>query len=202
MTPDLRVVGVGLPRTATSSLRDALQRLLGGACLTMSALAGHPFDLGAAWRRALAGEPLDPEEAFAGFVATVDWPGSIWWRDLVRRYPKAVVILSTRDSAQVWWESMDATVLGVARQAASFAPGEPRDLVTLLERFVGSAEWDHPAALMDGYERHNAEVRASVPSERLVDWRAEDGWEPICRALGVRTPDEQFPWTNRREDWG
>jgi hypothetical protein len=202
VTSDLRVVGAGLPRTATSSLRDALQRLLGGACLTMSALPGHPFDLGATWRRALAGEPLDLEEAFAGFVATVDWPGSMWWRELVEACPDAVVILSTRRSAQLWWESLDATVLSVARLAASLAPDEPRDLVTLLERFTGSSNWDDPPALMERYERHNAEVRASVPPERLVDWRAEDGWEPICRALGVRAPDEPFPWTNRREDWG
>jgi hypothetical protein len=111
------------------------------------------------------------------------------------------VILSTRGSAQVWWESMDGTVLGVARSAASFAPEEPRDLVTLLERFAGSPEWDDKAALMERYEQHNAEVRATVPPELLVDWRARDGWEPICRALGVSVPDEPFPWSNRREDW-
>jgi thiamine-monophosphate kinase len=42
---------------------------------------------------------------------------------------------------------------------------------------------------------------STVPPERLVDWRARDGWEPICRALGVSVPDEPFPWSNRREDW-
>lgn len=198
---ELRVVGVGLPRTATSSLREALERLVGGPCLTMSAIPRHPFDLGATWRRALSGDPLDLEEAFAGFVATVDWPGSMFWREVIDASPDALVILSTRGSSRVWWESMDATVLSVARAAASFAAEEPRDLLRLLERFAGSPRWDDKAALMERYEQHNAEVRATVPPERLVDWRARDGWEPICRALGVSVPDEPFPWTNRREDW-
>jgi sulfotransferase family protein len=202
VSPSLRAVGVGLPRTATSSLRVALEALLGGPCLTMAAIPGHPFDLGPTWRRALAGHPLDVSRAFEGFVATVDWPGSMWWHELVQTYPDAVVILSTRDSATVWWESMDATVLGIARSAASFTRGEPRDLVTLLERFAGSSDWDDAITLMERYEGHNSEVRSIVPPERLVDWRARDGWRPICDALGVSIPDEPFPWTNRREDWG
>jgi hypothetical protein len=51
----LRVVGAGLPRTGTSSLRRALEHLLGGKCCHMSALPGHPFNLGVGWGSALAG---------------------------------------------------------------------------------------------------------------------------------------------------
>lgn len=47
----LRIVGAGLPRTGTSSLRLALEQLLGGRCYHMSVIPGHPFDLG----RGLAG---------------------------------------------------------------------------------------------------------------------------------------------------
>jgi Sulfotransferase domain len=46
---NLRVVGAGLPRTGTQSLRTALEYLLGGQCYHMSVIPGHPFDLGAGW---------------------------------------------------------------------------------------------------------------------------------------------------------
>jgi hypothetical protein len=52
-----------------------------------------------------------------------------------------------------------------------------------------------------GYERHNAEVRAAIPSSRLLEWRASDGWAPLCDALGVPVPDEPFPVTNTTEEW-
>jgi Sulfotransferase domain len=52
------------------------------------------------------------------------------------------------------------------------------------------------------YDHRNAEVRKIVPSQRLLEWRPDDGWGPICQALDVAIPDEPFPWMNRREDWG
>src|SRR5947209_5725183 len=56
---DLRVVGAGLPRTGTSSLKEALERLFDEPCAHMAAIPGHPFELGASWDRALAGEAPD-----------------------------------------------------------------------------------------------------------------------------------------------
>jgi hypothetical protein len=79
---------------------------------------------------------------------------------------------------------------------------EGRGLVDLLERFTGCEQWDDPALLLAAYERHNATVRQAVPAPRLLEWRATDGWVPLCRTLGVSVPDLPFPWTNRREDWG
>lgn len=196
----LRVVGAGLPRTGTSSLRRALEHLLGGKCCHMSALPGHPFNLGAGWGSALAGKPTDWHGLMADYVAAVDWPASMFWRELHTAYPDALVLLSSRDSAQTWWESMNATVLPVAREALAPDWSEGRDLITLLERFTGTTAWDDPAVLMAAYERHNAAVRQAVP--HLLDWQATDGWEPICRTLNVPVPAMPFPHTNRREDWG
>jgi hypothetical protein len=51
------------------------------------------------------------------------------------------------------------------------------------------------------FERHNAEVRAGVPPERLLEWRASDGWEPICAALGVPVPAEPLPHANSSEEF-
>ncbi len=50
--------------------------------------------------------------------------------------------------------------------------------------------------MIEAFERHNDEVRAGVPAERLLEWTASDGWEPICERLGVAVPGEPFPLTN------
>ncbi len=141
----LRIVGAGLPRTGTSSLRVALEELLGGPCLHMSAIPGHPFDLGVGWQAALTGHPTDWHELTAGFVAAVDWPASHFWQELSDANPDALVLLSVRESAQVWWESMNATVLPVARMALAAGWTDRRDLLTLMECFVG-ADDDHHAS--------------------------------------------------------
>jgi len=56
------------------------------------------------------------------------------------------------------------------------------------------------AATKAAYERHNAEVRASVAASQLVDWQPANGWGPICARLGMPVPDEAFPHTNTRAE--
>lgn len=198
----LRIVGAGLPRTSTSSLTVALEQLLGGRVQHMHTIPGHPFDLGRDWNQALAGDMPDWNQVLDGYNAAVDWPASMFWRELSEAYPDALVLLSVRDSAETWWQSANATILPVARMALAPDWNEGRGLVDLLERFTGSKHWDDQATLMAAYERHNAAVRHIVPSHRLLEWRATEGWAPICRALDLPVPALPFPWTNRREDWG
>jgi hypothetical protein len=199
---NLQVVGAGLPRTGTSSLRTALEHLLGGQCCHMSAIPGHPFNLGDEWNRALRNDNPDWNAIMHEYIAAVDWPASMFWRELSDANPDALVLLSVRDSAQTWYESMNATVLPVARMALAPDWNEGRGLLDLFERLTGTAQWDDPALLMGAYDRHNAEARRVIPAYRLLEWRAADGWEPICRALNLPVPEMPFPWTNRREDWG
>lgn len=53
--------------------------------------------------------------------------------------------------------------------------------------------------MTDYYRRHEAEVLASIPPERLLVFRATDGWAPLCEFLGVPVPPEPYPRTNTRE---
>lgn len=198
----LRIVGAGLPRTGTATLTKALEHLLGGRCYHMSVIPDHPFELGTGWNQALAGETPDWDQMLNGYNAAVDWPASLFWRELSAANPDALVLLSLRDSAETWWQSANTTILPVARMALASDWNEGRGLVDLLERFTGRKQWDDPTVLIAAYERHNAAVRQTVPAPRLLEWRATDGWVPLCRALGVPVPDLPFPWTNRREDWG
>jgi hypothetical protein len=198
----LRVIGAGLPRTGTNSLMNALELLLKGPCLHMRKLSGHPFNLGDGWRAVLAGDPPVWPQLLDGYVAAVDWPASMFWREVATAYPNVLVLLSVRETAEIWWQSAEATILPVARKALARDWNEGRDLVTLLERFAGTIQWDDPATLMAAYERHNNAVRTIVPSHRLLEWQATEGWTPIWQALGLPIPSDPFPWTNRRSEWG
>lgn len=197
----LRVIGAGLPRTATASLTIALEQLLGGPVYHMRSIPGHPFDLGPAWDQALAGNMPDWNQLFAGHRAALDWPTSMFWQELSEVYPRALVLLSVRDTAETWWQSANETILPVARMALASDWNEGRGLLELLERFTGSQQWDDPATLQAAYERHNAGVRETVSRHRLLEWQAAEGWEPICRALDLPVPDRPFPWVNRRSEW-
>ena len=195
---NLRVVGTGLPRTGTSSLKEALEYLLGGRCYHMSVIPGHPFELGAGWNWALAGDTPDWDQLLDGYVAAVDWPASIFWRELSEANPDALVLLSTRDTTEMWWRSVEEMILPYARMAFAADWTEGRGLLTLLERFTGTERWDDPTTLRAAYERHNAEVKKIVPRQRLLEWRAAEGWSPLCHALGVPVPDLPFPWIDGR----
>lgn len=197
----LRVVGAGLPRTGTGSLAVALETLLGRPCYHMREIPGHPYDTGPHWARALATGSTDWDALFEGYVAAVDWPAALFWRELVAHDPDALVLLSLRDSTDTWLDSMEATVLPVARAVAPAGWIGGRDLALMLERFAGTADWDHREVLRDAHDRWVTGVRADADPELLLEWRPGDGWEPLCRALGVPVPDEEFPWTNRRDDW-
>ena len=197
----LRVVGAGLPRTGTKSLKAALEILLGGTCYHMTELFNrHAEDL-PVWQEAIRGGDVDWASFLPEFVAAVDWPASAFWRELAEANPGAVIVLSTRESAAQWWESCDATVFPAMRKAEYPEYAEWLAMAhALLEREIGDG-WNDRAAEEAFYERHNAEVRRDAPAGRLVEWRASDGWEPLCAALGVPIPDEPFPNTNARAEW-
>jgi hypothetical protein len=197
----LQVIGAGLPRTATASLSIALEELLAGPVYHMRSIPCHPFDLGPAWEQALAGQMPDWEQLFAGHVAAVDWPTSLFWRELSEAYPDALVLMSVRDTAKTWWQSANATILPVARLALAPDWSGGRGLLDLLERFAGNRDWDEPAVLQAAYERHTANVRQAIPPHRLLEWQPAEGWEPICNALDLPVPQRPFPWVNRRDEW-
>jgi hypothetical protein len=67
------------------------------------------------------------------------------------------------------------------------------------ERF--SDRLEDKDAMIEAFEKHNAAVRAGIPKERLLEWTAADGWEPICERLGVALPDEPFPKVNTTDEF-
>ena len=195
----LQLIGAGLPRTGTSSLREALRHLLGAPVHHMSEVLAHP-EQARTWAAAIEGDPPDWDEFLAGYAAGVDAPFSTCWRELAAAYPDVPVLLSLRADPQVWLRSMQATVVPRTREILA---GDRRDpvapLFAVLFRDLGDV--DDADQLVAGYLRRADEVRAGVAPGRLVEWQPGDGWEPLCRALDLPVPDLPFPHENSTTDY-
>ncbi|HEV2979837.1 MAG TPA: sulfotransferase [Solirubrobacteraceae bacterium] len=200
---NLRVVGAGLGRTGTASLKQALEQLLGGRCYHMLEVMENP-EHDVFWLAAARGEAADVAGFLAGYRAAVDWPACAFWHELAAANPEAVVLLSTRESPQRWWASMEATIVPTVKSRASSPDASlvrHGEMVSELFARTFSPRWDEPVAAMAAYERHNEDVRSSADPGRLLEWRPGGGWEPICDALGLPVPDAPFPHENTTADF-
>jgi hypothetical protein len=188
----LAVVGAGVGRTGTHSLKIALEQLTGGKCHHMVEMFGNEAQV-AAWTDAIEGRPVDWNATLADYRAIVDWPGGAFWREIAAANPDALVLLSVRDPEE-WYRSASSTIfIGIQGGVDS---GSWMESVVQLLRDRFSDDFENPQAMMDAFERHNAAVRAECPADRLLEWTPGDGWEPICARLGVPVPAEPFPVTN------
>jgi hypothetical protein len=197
----LRVVGAGLGRTGTLSLKQALEQLLGGPCYHMVETFGRPDDI-AVWHRAINGELPDWRVFLADYTAAVDWPVCGFWRELSDAFPDALVLLSTRPTDE-WWTSASNTIFRVSERVAPegdvMIAGQLAMVRDMFERFTPN--WRDEAGAKAAYEAHNAAVRATIPASRLVEWHPGDGWESLCDALDVAVPESPFPHVNTTADF-
>ncbi len=194
----LKVVGAGVGRTGTHSLKIALEQLLGGPCHHMIEILGDPSQA-AGWMDAIEGRPVDWSTMPVGYLSLVDWPGCSFWPELSAANPDALVLLSVRDP-ESWYRSASNTIF----QSFDKVPPELQPWMDAVRRLFGDRFSDRlgdPVAMMDAYERHNAAVRQAIPSARLLEWEPGDGWDPICDRLGVDVPNEPFPVTNTTDEF-
>jgi hypothetical protein len=209
----MKVIGAGMPRTGTLTQKVALEMLGMGPCYHMVDVLAD-LEQASLWERALDGDaPWD--EIFDGYGATVDWPGGYFYAELAERYPEAKVLLSVRDAAP-WERSMRQTVWSVRHGeslirllSSAQACIDPRwaGFLNMIDRllwegrgtFAGGAE--NSEDMIATMRRHNEEVRAAIPAERLLVWSVEEGWEPLCEFLEVPVPQEPFPRVNDRREF-
>ena len=111
------------------------------------------------------------------------------WRELYAMFPRSLFVLNTRDFAG-WLRSL-RRIPGFWRSPLLF------DRYHRL-RVYSTHRWQERHALARAWERHHADVRQTIPAERLLELPLPFAWEPLCEFLGVPVPDEPFPWLNRR----
>jgi hypothetical protein len=196
----LSVIGAGLGRTGTLSLKIALEQLGLGPCYHMKEVFEH-LDHVPMWQRAADGEAVDWDALFAGYRSAVDFPAAAFYEALAAHYPAAKVILTVRDPDR-WFQSVDATIFHPLRRPLPAPLADWGRMVrkAILERvFEGDVDdRDHVIAC---YERHNAAVQRTNPAERLLSYEVSQGWEPLCAFLGVPIPDGPFPKVNTTSEF-
>lgn len=196
----VRVVGAGAGRTGTLSLKTGLEQLLGTPCYHMLEVFSHP-DHVAQWQAAAEGRQVEWDRLLVGYGATSDFPACLFWREILQAHPSAVVVLSTRASAEQWWDSASRTIFAVDGSQLPPEMGPWFEMWRTVAHARFTPNWTDRDSSIAAYERHNAEVRAEAPPGRLVDWQPADGWGRLCDALGMAVPDEPFPHLNKREDF-
>jgi hypothetical protein len=197
---DLRVIGAGLGRTGTHSLKLALERLLGAPCYHMAEVFRRPQDI-PIWQAAARGEPVDWRALFADYGAAVDWPPAAFWSQIAEAFPDAIIVHSVRD-ADAWWKSASNTIFAIYQRPPK--PDDNPGFKPMLGEMFGKTftpGFLEEAAAKAAFDRHNADVRKRAPANRLVEWRVTDGWGPLCAALGVPVPAEPFPVSNTSEQF-
>lgn len=209
----MKLIGAGLPRTGTLSQKIALEMLGLGPCYHMVNVLGE-LDETERWRQALNKE-LSLDVIFDGFEATVDWPGSFFYKELVDLYPDAKVLLSVRDGDS-WAKSMHDTIWGVLygdifirHMSEAWCDIDPkwRSYMSLMDQM-----WKRSGLMEDenttmewmsaAMGRYHDEVQRTVPPDRLLVWSVGDGWEPLCEFLELAVPDAPFPHVNDSKQFG
>lgn len=195
----MQVLALGMSRSGTESLRRALV-ILGYDQVY------HGFDMSEKkpmqWKQwallgrrkyglsgSHKGNPVitreDFDEVLGDAEAVTDQPCSIFGLELIKAYPEAKVILNHRE-VDSWYQSMCALILP---HYGDFwfhvLPWFQTDMYWAVQYtldcmnrfFYGSLERNGKWV----YEQHGAAIRGGVESERLLVWRVQDGWEPLCR---------------------
>jgi len=192
----LKIIGSGLGRTGTLSLKRALEQLGFGPCHHMLEVFQHPESV-PLWVAAGEGRP-DWDAIFAGYQASVDYPGCKFWRELAAHYSDAKVIHTVRDP-DAWFDSTQATIFAPDRGAADAPPHLARFFEVLFGDLRPHLQ-DRPY-MIAYFREHSAAVEREIPKERLLVYRVDEGWEPLCAFLGVPVPSAPFPLENTRAEF-
>lgn len=180
-----KVVGVGLPRTGTKTLRHCLEHF-GLRCWRGSIYQTLGFLVNAETERLIVemGE-------FEGFE---DWPWPLLFEEFERRYPDAKFVLTLRRDTETWLRSVKWHY--------------DQDIATEQIRRVDRQIWTRATGAWPPpswfYEMHRKKVLAHFSTPRMkkllvVCWESGDGWAELAEFLGFEVPDLPFPHIHKGE---
>ncbi len=207
----LKIIGAGFGRTGTKSLYTALNQL-GFPCYHMFEVLQNKANKSHLdfWRNVAntpAGTQHDWEKVFANYTAAVDNPACCVWRELAAAYPDAKIVLTLHPRGAAGWYESTIDTIYFTENRWQF---KVLELFTPFGRKFGDMSrkliWQraHRGTMNDRakaiafYDQHIEEVKAALPKERLLVFSADQGWEPLCKFLGVPIPAGKFPNVNDR----
>ncbi len=211
----IKIIGAGLPRTGTNTLREALEILGFSKTYHMKHLLVHPEDLHY-WATLKATGTTDWDALYNGYEASVDFPCYPWYKEHMKQYPDAKVILSTRPFEK-WYTSYHSTIWKAQNppEAERLAMGERIAADPRLQSVMKVMGFSKQAMTEDHFQGkfldkefmekvfddHHEEAKRYVPADKLLVYDVTEGWEPLCKFLNVEVPNESLPHTNKKEDF-
>lgn len=201
----LQVLCAGLSRTGTLSLYTAFQKL-GYRSYHMAELIENST-AAKRWKQVMEQElatgnvdGVDFREFFDGYTAACDAPACDYFFEIAKAYPDCKILLTTRD-ADAWWHSISTVLFEphhlntLHRMASWWIPGL-RPVLSLTDSWHKLYAKRYGAMDKHVMQKRIDEVQAKIPKERLLVWKVQDGWPPLCEFLGRPVPDEPFPRMN------
>eukprot|EP01064_Diplonema_japonicum_P013512 TRINITY_DN2107_c0_g2_i3.p1 TRINITY_DN2107_c0_g2~~TRINITY_DN2107_c0_g2_i3.p1 ORF type:complete len:241 (+),score=70.73 TRINITY_DN2107_c0_g2_i3:33-725(+) len=191
-----QIIGAGFGRTGTMSLKDAIEELGYGKCHHMIEVKPWMFRK---WSALADGDDLW-NEVYEGFDAAVDWPTTAFYRQLAEKHPDAKVVLTVRDP-EAWYDSANNTIFAIFNLLPLWI-----DMLTGFRTMLDKTIWtgafhgrfaDKEYAIRM-FNEHIADVKRTIPADRLLIFRATDGWEPLCTFLDKPIPSKPYPHSNER----
>ena len=212
----IHVIGCGVGRTGTTSLKSAIEILYGNACYHMAeVIKSSSYDF---WTRASNNENISPEEykqVLKGYCGVTDNPASMMWKELLEVYPDAKVVLAVRDPEE-WYKSFKSTLIYITPNSSLWGV---RVAVNILNRPVGRlvratfGKWSGDYRLVDYkdyetnkerminyYLKYNEHVKQRCPADKLLIYNIKEGWAPLCAHLNLPIPDVPFPHENDTQE--
>lgn len=137
--------------------------------------------------------------------AVLDVPAICFSEELMKAYPEAKVILTSRDedkwvrSMRALYHSMEAPSRKLKLRWNEVIGGEwmwcGRAIDQFCIRFYGP-DPDVSARQVFREQRELVRNLCARSPERLLEWQVQDGWEPLCQFLGEPVPGVEFPNIN------
>src|SRR5579863_5413501 len=113
----LKIIGSGMGRTGTHSLKQALELLGFGKCYHMIELLQNPKGL-SCFIDAENGKTPNWDSLFTGYLSAIDYPVARYYKQLISIYPDAKVIHTIRDP-ESWYQSCMETIFWASKPDAS-----------------------------------------------------------------------------------
>ena len=201
----LKVIGSGLGRTGTLSLKTALEHLGFNPCHHMKEVGIDPKQID--WfLRASKGEKVNWKLVFDKFEAAVDWPAAAYYKELSEEFPDAKIVMGIRDP-EAWYQSVSETIYTVAPNVPGwlkfFVP-PAKKWVQMVEQTIWANElegrFEDKTFAIEFFNRRIAEVKQNIPADRLLVHQPQDGWEPLCKFLDLPVPATTYPWVNEGKE--
>lgn len=195
----LKVIGAGMGRTGTESLRSALLELGFSRCHHMYEIRDDQSLL-QPWKNiATTGKLPNWHDVFEGFDAQTDWPGAVYWREISEAFPNAKVVLTIRD-ADAWHDSILKTIAQKLQDRHLVSDSNVRERLEVSNSLVNDGLFDgeiaDPVRAKSVFQQHIQTVTNTIAPERLLVFDVAEGWGPLCRFLQLPEPNVPFPRRN------